>query len=342
MKKIWKLGKPSIPTIIRVICFLGFLSVTPWMIGRFVFNAHSSLHTTQYIFEGILAFLFLVIAIIVPYMRKIMHFLGIPDRANLLDGVATLLLIVISGVPLLVLCLLTLPAMQMESLRAYRYRIYHFSVSIAIILIGAWTRHHGARDLKSKIVIANHTSPLDYLLISLFMGVRPWNIVAGINLRTNKPTFADKIIAATIGKIVEDYAISIDRSSETSKQSTGRRMIEEIENGKNIAIFPEGTRTPKEVIERKHVLLQDFQNGIFKIAWGKQISIQPLVFIWPVIWRGKGDDWWGVHPCRIDAYFLRSIDPKDFTTMEDFKKACWEKMEEQLKSSKKIRQFLQN
>ncbi len=342
MKTILKLGKLNLPTIIQVGCYLGFLIIlVPWIISKYFFNGHS-LQTSQYVFLGILAFLFLLIGIVIPYVKKIMHFLGIPDHANLLDGLLTILLIIFSGPFLLILCVLTLPALRMKSLYAYRYWIFHISVSIAIILLLARTRQYGKRDQKAKIIIANHTSPLDYLLISLFMGTSPWNIVAGINLRINKPTFADRIIAATIGKMVEDYSISIDRTSEASKQNTARRIMEELENKKNIAIFPEGTRTPKKTIEQKHTLLQEFQNGAFRIAWGKGIPIQPLVFDWPVIWRGKGDDWWGVHPCRIDAYFLPAVEPTNFRDMEEFKKACWDAMEEQLKKSEKIKLFLSN
>jgi 1-acyl-sn-glycerol-3-phosphate acyltransferase len=314
--------------------------VVPLLIARYVFNAHHSVSTTQYIFGGILAFFFLVIGIIVPYTRKIMHFLGIPDHANKIDGLWTILLIIISGPFILILSVATRELLRIERLQKHRYQIFNFSVSVAIFLLGVRIRHYGNRDSSAKIVIANHTSPLDYLLISLYMGTSPWNVVAGINLRTNKPTIADKIIAATIGKLVEEYAISIDRTNATSRENAVRRMVEELESGKNIAIFPEGTRTPKKKIREGHILLQEFQRGAFKTAWDKQIPIQPFVFDWPVMWKGKGDDWWGIHPSKIDVYFLPSITPIDFETIEDFKKACWNSMFAQLEKSKKVQEFL--
>ena len=172
------------------------------------------------------------------------------------------------------------------------------------------------------------------------MDTDPWNIVAGINLRHNKPTFGDRFIAATVGKLVEEYAIAIDRGSKASTQSSARRTIEEIDNGKNIAIFPEGTRLTKARIKKDHVLLGEFKNGAFKIAWNRKMCIQPVVLDWPVIWRGKGDDWWGIHPTRIDVHYLEIVDPNDFETCEEFKNACWHAMHAKLKKSKKVRAFL--
>lgn len=341
MKKLWNLSNWHLSTFVRIVGFLGFLIiVVPLIIARYVFNAHHSVHTTQYIFLGILAFFFLVIGIIAPYTRKIMHFLGIPDHANKIDGLWTVLLIVISGPFILILSIVTLLLLRTRRLQKHRYKIFNFAVQVAIFLLGARTKHHGSRDPLAKIVIANHTSPLDYLLISLYMGTKPWNVVAGINLHTNKPTFADKVIAATIGKIVKDYAISVDRTSKASRESTVRRMIEELESGKAIAIFPEGTRTPKNKIKEEHILLQEFKRGAFKTAWDTQTPIQPLVFDWPVQWRGKGDDWWGIHPSKIDVYFLPSIRPTDFETIEDFTNACWKSMLRQLEQSKKVQEFL--
>jgi 1-acyl-sn-glycerol-3-phosphate acyltransferase len=335
--------------------------VVPLIIARYVFDAHHSIDTTQYIFGGILAFFFLVIGIIAPYTRKIMHFLGIPDHANKIDGLWTVLLIVVSGPFILILSIVTLLLLRTRRLQKHRYKIFNFAVQVAVFLLGARTKHHGGRDPLAKIVIANHTSPLDYLLISLYMGTNPWNVVAGRNLSDNKPKITkeelkklklkkkilaritmigDWLISISIGKLVKDYAISVDRKSKVSRESTVRRMMEELERGTDVAIFPEGTRTPKNKIKEGHILLQEFQRGAFKTAWDKQVPIQPLVFDWPVQWRGKGDDWWGIHPCRIDIYFLSSITPADFETIEDFTNACWNSMFTQLEKSKKVQEFL--
>ncbi len=341
MKKIWQLIKRHLSTVVRVGCFLGCLIIlVPLIIGTVFFDTQHSINTTKYVLLGILAFLFLVIGIIVPYTRKVMHFLGIPDRANILDGLTTIGLIPIWIIFLIPLTLITLVLLRIESLRKYQYWIFYHSALIALFLLGVRVRLHGKMDLEALLKIGNHTSPIDYLLSIFFALLNPWNIIAGINLRRNKKSLEDKIVRWTIGKIVEEHSISVDRNDWSSKTGAARKIMSAIRNGLYVANFAEDGRTPKEMILNEGVILRDFKDGMFRIAFDEGILIQPVVFDWPVTWRGKGDEWWGIHVGFIDIYYLPSIDPKNFSCFEELKKACWDAMHEQLINSKNVQRFL--
>ena len=318
-------------------CFLGALILgVPWCISRMYYRHDRTLNTTKYVYFWYLAFFFVLIGIVVPIVRKVWLYLRISKRSPL-DGLATIGLFVFSSVPLAVLTVTTLVLLRKKCFDVYK--VFHFSVGVSIILLGSRVRYRGEIDDSAPIKIGNHTSFYDYLFASHAMGSKPWNIVAGINLRKNKPTVWDRCIAASIGKIVEEYSISIDRSDKESRISVSRQMINELDAGKNVMIFPEGTRTLKEAI-RQRILLQKFHDGPFRIAWSTGRSIQPIVFDWPVMLRGKGDDWWGLHPGVIDATYLPVFDPKDYASAEELKNACWKAMHDVLLNSKKVQTFL--
>ena len=323
--------------LFSVACFLAALIVgVPWIIGKIWKNSDRTINTTKYIYFGYLAFFLILIGIIVPLFRKAWLYLRISKRSPL-DGLATILLGIVSCVPLLILSAATLFLLKKKYVDVYK--VFHFSIAVSIVLMGSWVRYHGRKDPAARITVFNHTGWPDYFFGSLSMGTAPWTIVAGINLRKETPTFWDKCIAHSIGKIVERYAISIDRKDSQSRASTARKIIQALDSGINVALFPEGGRTPKSKI-RQGVLLQEFHEAIFRIAFEKGVLIQPVVFDWPVMLRGKGDDWWGIHPGKIDVTYVPSFDPKDYENPEELKAACWKAMHEVLASSKKVQTFL--
>ncbi len=140
--------------------------------------------------------------------------------------------------------------------------------------------------------------------------------------------------------MVKEHSITIDRDDDESRAEAGKGIYKELADGKNIAIFPEGGRTLFSVIMEKKVLLQPFLDGIFRIAYRKNIPIQPLVFDWPVIWRGKGDRRFGIRPTTVDACFLQLVYPAEFNCFESFRDFCWNLMNDKLSSSKRIKNFL--
>lgn len=78
-----------------------------------------------------------------------------------------------------------------------------------------------------------------------------------------------------------DMQITVDRSSVTSSHKAFIRMIEEIDKGNSLFIFPEGGTSPNGE-------LKNFKNGPFRIAVEKQVPIVPVTFVsnWKLMQKG--------------------------------------------------------
>ncbi len=333
--------KRTLSTVVTGMAFLGALVMgVPWIIASCIYRHENTTETTKWVLLGYGAFFLLFVGIITPFVRMVWKFLRISNTSPL-DAVVTVLICIVSAVPLAIVWGVALPTMRFNFF-GWKYAVYNHTISITLFLVGALVRHIGELPPEDEqyIMVANHVSPLDYELASQAAGRKPWNIVAGINLRKSNKTIGDKAIAATIGRVVEEHSIFVDRSDEQSKVLCLRRIIKEIDEGKNIVIFPEGTRTIYKNIVDNKILLQEFWDSIFKIAYEKSIPIKPVVFDWPVIWRGKADPRFGLRPCVINTHYLPMIYPKDFSSFEEMKKYCWNLMYSKLAASKKVKRFL--
>ena len=304
-------------------------------------SGSDSLDTTKYIFISYIGFFIILLDILIPTMQKISRFLKL-RKVNLVDGVTTIVIILVSLIPLIILRTIIMFWLKRVDTAKYGYKIFREALSITSFLLGTRIRFHGEINDAAKLFPINHSSALDYILMPLCMGTKPYNIIAGKNLSENKKTSEDKIVYWALGKIIEKYSILVDRDDPTSKKAAFFKEIRQIKAGIRIVFSPEEGRLPKSEI-KKGVILKDFgelSNGTFFYAFKEEIPIQPIVYDWPVIYRGKGDDWWGVHPCIIDIFYLDVICPTDYPSMEDFKRACFEAMETKLKKSKKVQNFL--
>lgn len=335
--------KMTVTTVITALSLLGALIIgLPYLLGRLYYRQDHSFQTTKWIMLGYAAFFLLIVGVLTPLVRRIWKFLEI-SHTSPLDSLITILLFPVS-VPILgILWFFALRLMRLKFLTRYKYHIYNYLTAGTFFLLGALVRFRGTPPKKDQqyISIFNHTSgEIDYVLAAIVQGTSPWNIVAGINLRRNKKTLGDRLIASTIGRVVEEHSIDIDRNNDDSRRQALRRIIDELGQGKNIAIFPEGTRTKYRDIIEKKVLLQKFWYPIFKIAYERGIPIQPVVFDWPVIWRGKADTRFGVRPCTIDAHFLAMVYPEQFSSFEEMQEHCWNAMYQKLVASKKVQRFL--
>lgn len=314
----------------------------PYLLNRLYYRHDHTFETTKWIMLGYCALFFLFAGIFTPLVRSVWKFFKLSGTSPL-DSLTTVLIAFPALVALVFLWPSALWLMRWKYTRRYKYHIYNALTSTTFFLMGALVRFRGIPPKKDQqyISIFNHSSgEPDYILASIVKGTRPWNIVAGINLRHNKTKVGDWILTKTIGKVVEDHSIHIDRTNEESRHRALRRIVEEINNGKNIAIFPEGTRTKYRDIVEKKVILQKFWYPIFKLAYDRNIPIQPTVFDWPVIWRGKDDPRFGIHPCTIDAHFLEMVYPSKFDSYESMMEHCWNMMHAKLASSKKVQRFL--
>ena len=112
------------------------------------------------------------------------------------------------------------------------------------------------------IICPNHTSYLDILLLYLifpkyfiFMGKQELGSVPIFNIFFKKMN------------------ILVDRKSVTGSVRALGRASEEVDKGRKVVIFPEGTIPPSAP------KMKPFKNGPFKLAIEKQIPIVPVTFI---------------------------------------------------------------
>ncbi len=337
----------SLRTTVTALCFLiALIMVIPAIIERVCFRTDESVYTTQYIVLAYCALIFVFAGILVPYSRRFWIWLRISKKGPL-DLLSTGLILAGAAIPVFIICLFTIPLLRRNWMHLYKYHLYHYSVSASLFFLCVLVRYKGTIPvLKDPYIrILNHTSELDFALASLLAGVEPWNIVAGINLAPKKqknPSWGDRLYAWSIGKIVEEHSISIDRGDPDSRDKVSKKIYSELKAGKNILIFPEGTRTTYAKIVQEKILMQKFNDGVFRIAFISNIPISPVVLDWPVIWRGKADTRVGFHPTRIDAHFCDLVYPKDFASYEDLRDHCWNIMHEKLTSSEKVKRFLRD
>jgi 1-acyl-sn-glycerol-3-phosphate acyltransferase len=317
----------TLVTFISGFVFLCFI----FMFIPFVFEK-DSIDITQYIFFLSILFFVVLIGLIIPFLRNI--------KINM-DGIATIMIILVSSIPLLLLYF-SLRLVLIGKVTKFKYKFFNFAVSAASMLLGVWVIYTGKSNPKGRIQIYNHTGPWDYLGALLALGGSPFNAVAGINLANAKGgTIFDKFLTWTVGFMVKNYSISVDRNDPVSRKNAFEKMKVELGLGKFIGIFPEGGRvSKKEIFEG--IILKDFQNGAFKLAWDTKTPIQPVVFDFPATWKAKDDDFWGITPCLIYIRFLSLVDPNNFNSIEEFKKECRDRMEDKLKKSKQLEKFLKN
>ena len=95
----------------------------------------------------------------------------------------------------------------------------------------------------------------------------------------------------------------IDRGNARKTVASLRRVIEGVRNGRSLAVFPEGTRTPDG-------RLQAFQSGVFKIAVKAGVPIVPVTI------RGTFEllpkTTLAPRPGRVDVMLGEPIDTTDY------------------------------
>ena len=175
--------------------------------------------------------------------------------------------------------------MKLEKIRAVIYALFFLlSVVVVVIFMAAKNSSHrkfrriwgkaqdgflrneieiiGEFSSQANMIIMNHQSILDIIVIE---DKHPANIC----------WIAKKEIAAMpiIGKIITlPKMISVDRQNPRDLVRVVREAEERIEDGRVIAMFPEGTRrNGKELLE--------FQKGAKIIAEKLNLKVQPIVLI---------------------------------------------------------------
>lgn len=136
-----------------------------------------------------------------------------------------------------------------------------------VILIGMGFRYSikGTENFeagKSYMLVANHTSMTDIMLMLLAVKNHPFVFVGKKEL-VNIPIF---------GFIYKRVCILVDRENSKSRFAVFERAQNRIQQGLSICIFPEGG------VPDESILLDEFKDGAFRIAIEHQLTIIPLTF----------------------------------------------------------------
>lgn len=115
---------------------------------------------------------------------------------------------------------------------------------------------------KSYMLVANHTSMLDIMLM-LHVSRNPFVFVGKKEL-AKIPLF---------GFFFKRVCIMVDRSDSGSRTGVYRRAQRRLAQGLSICIFPEGG-----VPDDESILLDEFKDGAFKMAIAHKIPVVPITF----------------------------------------------------------------
>ncbi|MEM0996931.1 MAG: lysophospholipid acyltransferase family protein [Bacteroidota bacterium] len=132
-------------------------------------------------------------------------------------------------------------------------------------LIGIRYRHFGWKDAYKSltlIIVTNHNSYLD-------------TIASYIHIRSRFKTLAKKELqkAPLMGPIFLTSGIMVDRGSPEGRKASYQRMVDAVQSGVSIMIFPEGTQN------RSQEPLREFYDGAFRLAIETQTPLLPAVII---------------------------------------------------------------
>lgn len=114
------------------------------------------------------------------------------------------------------------------------------------------------------VIIANHTSIMDIMLICILFPNHPLCFVGKKEL-VKIPIF---------GTIYKRVCVMVDRNSARSRADVYRRCAEKMEEGNSIVIFPEGG-----VPDDTSVILDQFKDGAFILSTKHQFPIVIFTFI---------------------------------------------------------------
>lgn len=123
-------------------------------------------------------------------------------------------------------------------------------------------RHQPLEKGKSYMLVANHTSMTDIMLM-LVCSTEPFVFVGKKEL-SKMPIF---------GYFYKRVSILVDRSDRNSRKRVYDQAVRRLDAGLSICIFPEGG-----VPDDGHIVLDTFKDGAFRIAIEYQIPIVPMVF----------------------------------------------------------------
>jgi 1-acyl-sn-glycerol-3-phosphate acyltransferase len=149
-----------------------------------------------------------------------------------------------------------------------------------------WKAAHGERPM---VMVTNHNSYLD-------------TVISYVNIRGPFRTLAKKELLKVpiMGFIFKTSGIMVDRSSPESRKQSYDRMVESMQIGESLLIYPEGTQN------RTQEPMQPFYDGAFRLAVQLQVPVLPIVTIGTrrIMPQAKFGRMW---PGTVAQYFLEPV-----------------------------------
>lgn len=167
--------------------------------------------------------------------------------------------------PIIMLFPLILITILSEKTYPLFFKIARFWARVILIGMGFRYSIKGTENFeagKSYMLVANHTSMTDIMLMLLAVKNHPFVFVGKKEL-VNIPIF---------GFIYKRVCILVDRENSKSRFAVFERAQNRIQQGLSICIFPEGG------VPEERVLLDEFKDGAFRIAIEHQLTIIPITF----------------------------------------------------------------
>ncbi|TCK85061.1 1-acyl-sn-glycerol-3-phosphate acyltransferase [Albibacterium bauzanense] len=154
---------------------------------------------------------------------------------------------------------------------------------------------------RNYIICANHTSNLD---ITALMKVckSDFSFMGKDELLHNPVT----------GFFFRTIDIPVNRSSKISAYKAFKRAEVYLNEGKSIAIFPEGG-----ISDEYPPKLQTFKNGVFKLAVDLNIPILPVVIedAWKIHWDDGAK--YDTKPGRVNVHVLKPVEVSELNLTAD-------------------------
>lgn len=176
---------------------------------------------------------------------------------------------------------------------------------------GVALRLHNAESLSSErgtVYICNHVSWFDVFVLASTLP--RYSFIAKSELR-RIPLFGYGAEAAGI--------VFLDRDNRKAAFESYKLAAKEVERGRSIVVFPEGTRG-------RDYHLRPFKKGPFVLAIASQCPIVPVIIHGSREVMPKGSFW--VRPGTIDVHFLDPIETKglDYEARSDLMTRVWNRM----------------
>jgi len=139
-----------------------------------------------------------------------------------------------------------------RSIRPLIWYAHHSIARVTLFLSGIWMGVKGRNRVRGNgpyIIVSNHRSFLDILIDAVaFPGIYKF-----LSKR-------EMVKVPVFGVLVARMCILVDRSSKESRQESYQNMVDALDAGFSVLLYPEGTRN------RTDEPLKDFYDGAFRLA----------------------------------------------------------------------------